>query len=106
MLPGDTLSRDGCLAYLMRRNPGLHVGSKTALAWRGVKHNISFRETVSLWGEQSLRLPEWLVSRYPCTYQTTHLFDPSYRRTSVCSRCLLVIHPFLSLFPNALFLNC
>jgi hypothetical protein len=75
MLPGDTLSRDGCLAYLMRRNAGLHVGGKTALAWRGVKHNISFRETVSLWGEQSLRLPEWLVSRYPCTYQTTHLFD-------------------------------
>jgi hypothetical protein len=40
MLPGDTLSRDGCLAYLMRRNAGLHVGGKTALAWRGVKHNI------------------------------------------------------------------
>ena len=75
MLPGDTLTRDGCLAYLMRRHAGVHVGGKTALAWRGVKHNISFRETISLWGEQPLRLPEWLVSRYACTYQTTHLFD-------------------------------
>lgn len=75
MVPGDTLSRDGCLAYLNRRNPGLHVGSKTAMAWRGIKHNISFRETVSLWGQRPLRLPQWLVSRYPCTYQTTHLFD-------------------------------
>jgi hypothetical protein len=75
MLPGDTLTRDGCLAYLKRRHEGLHVGAKTALAWRGVKHNMSFRETISLWGEQPIRLPEWLVSRYPCTYQTTRLFD-------------------------------
>ena len=75
MLPGDTLSRDGCLAYLMRRHAGLHVGAKTALAWRGVKHNISFRETISLWSEQPLRLPEWLVSRYACTHQKTQLFD-------------------------------
>jgi hypothetical protein len=75
MLPGDTLTREGCLAYLMRRHAGVHVGGKTALAWRGVKHNISFRETISLWGEQPLRLPEWLVSRYACTYQTTRLFD-------------------------------
>ncbi|WP_436157764.1 type IV toxin-antitoxin system AbiEi family antitoxin domain-containing protein [Polaromonas sp. LjRoot131] len=74
MLPGDTLSRDGCLAYLMRRNAGLHVGAKTALAWRGVKHNIAFRETIALWGEQPMRLPAWLVSRFECSYQTTRLF--------------------------------
>jgi len=77
MLPGDTLTRDGCLAYLMRQHPDIHVGAKTALAWRGVKHNISFRETISLWGEQPLRLPEWLLSRYACTHQTTRLFDPA-----------------------------
>lgn len=74
MLPGDTLSRDGCLAYLMRQHAGLHVGARTALAWRGVKHNIAFRETISLWGEQPLRQPEWLKSRYPCSYQMTRLF--------------------------------
>jgi hypothetical protein len=75
MLPGDTLSKEGCLAYLMRRHPGLHVGSKTALEQRGIKHNISFRETTALWGLRPMRLPEWLLSRYPCTYQTTNLFD-------------------------------
>jgi hypothetical protein len=75
MLPGDTLTRDGALAYLMRRHPGLHVGGKTALVWRGIRHHITFRETVCLWGEQQFRLPTWLVSRFPCTYQTTRLFD-------------------------------
>jgi hypothetical protein len=75
MLPGDTLSRDGCLAYLMRRNPGLHVGAKTALAWRGIKHNLAFRETIALWGDGPMRLPAWLLSRFKCSYQTTRLFD-------------------------------
>ena len=75
MLPGDKLSRDGCLAHLMRHHAGLHVGAKTALAWRGVKHNISFRDVISLWGDQPLRLPGWLASNYPCTYQLTRLFD-------------------------------
>ena len=75
MLPGDVLTRDECLAYLMDKYTGLHVGSRTALAWRGVRHHISFRETVSLWGEQSIRLPPWLVTRYNCTHQTTRLFE-------------------------------
>jgi hypothetical protein len=35
MLPGDTLTRDGSLAFLSTQTPGFHVGSKTALAWRG-----------------------------------------------------------------------
>ena len=75
MLPGDTLTRDGSLAYLMRRHHGLHVGGKSALMWRGIRHHVTFRETVCLWGEQQLRLPQWLVSRFPCSYQTTRLFD-------------------------------
>lgn len=77
MLPGDTLTRDECLAYLMRRYKGLHVGGKTALLWRGIRHNISFRETITLWGEKQVRLPAWFLSRFDCTFQTTHLFDPA-----------------------------
>lgn len=76
MLPGDTLTRDGCLAYLMRRHAGLHVGGKTALAWRGVRHNVTFRDVIMLWGEQQVRLPTWFLERIECTYQTTRLFDP------------------------------
>ena len=75
MVPGDTLTRDGCLAYLARAHPGIHVGGKTALSWRGIRHNVSFRETVTLWGQGQLNLPEWLTSRFACTYQTTRLFD-------------------------------
>src|SRR4030067_581729 len=75
LLVGDQPSRDGCLLYLARRTPGLHVGGKTALAWRGVRHNLSVRDQIELWGNQSVRIPSWLMARYPCRYQTTQLFD-------------------------------
>lgn len=75
MLPGDTLTRDGSLAFLSAQTPGLHVGSKTALAWRGVRQNIAFREHLSLWGNAPKRLPEWFTQRFPAGYQATQLFD-------------------------------
>ena len=68
MLPGDTLTRDGSLAYLSTQTPGFHVGSKTALAWRGVSQNIAFREHLSLWGDTPRRLPEWFTQRFPAGY--------------------------------------
>jgi hypothetical protein len=75
MLPGDTLTRDGCLAFLAAQMPGLHVGSKTALAWRGVRQNIAFREHLSLWGDTPRRLPEWFTQVCPANCQSTQLFD-------------------------------
>lgn len=72
---GDQLERDACIDFLARSIPGLHVGGKTALAWRGVTHNIAFREKVSLWGEKSTRFPTWFTERFACTYQTTRLFS-------------------------------
>ncbi len=75
LLAGDQPSRDGSLMYLARRIPGFHVGGKTALAWRGVRHNLSIREQLELWGNQPMRLPAWLTTRYPCRYQITQLFD-------------------------------
>ena len=75
MLPGDTLTRDGCLAYLSQRAPGLHVGGKTALAWRGIRQNVAFREVLTLWGDQPKRLPAWFTQRFPSRYQVTRLFD-------------------------------
>ncbi|KAJ3472724.1 hypothetical protein NLI96_g13276 [Meripilus lineatus] len=56
LLAGDTPTRDGILAYLSRRVPGLHVGGKTALDWQGVRHNVSFRERVVLWAEHDAPL--------------------------------------------------
>ena len=75
MLPGDNLTRDGCLAFLSSNVPGLHVGGKTALAWRGVRQNLTFNERIGLWGEAPTRVPPWLTQRFSCSYQTTKIFD-------------------------------
>jgi hypothetical protein len=80
MLPGDTLTRDGCLAFLSQQIPGLHVGGKTALAWRGIRQNVNFREVVSVWGDQPKRLPSWFTERFSSRYQATHLFDADLRK--------------------------
>ena len=74
-LPGDTLQRDVCLAFLAQQVPGLHVAGKTALAWRGVRHNLAFRETVVLWGDQATRLPRWLDGVVQVRYRVAHIFD-------------------------------
>ncbi len=79
MLPGDTLTRDGCLAYLGQRVSGFHVGGKTALAWRGIRQNVSFQEVLALWGDQPKRLPPWFTQRFESRYQETQLFDAKLR---------------------------
>ena len=75
MLPGDTLTREGALAFLARQIPGLHIGGKTALAWRGVRQNLAFRETISLWGDKPGKLPAWFTKSFAARYQATRLFD-------------------------------
>jgi hypothetical protein len=76
-LTGDTMDRDASLAWLAPTVPGLHVAGKTALNWRGVRHNLAFRETLILWGDKPAKLPAWFVARFPSHYQATHLFDTS-----------------------------
>jgi hypothetical protein len=73
--PNDTLHLDQCLLYLQKRSPGLHVGGKTALSWQGIRHNISSRSKIHLWGTLRFRLPEWFTSRFPGQYHQRVLFD-------------------------------
>jgi hypothetical protein len=75
LLPGDKLDRDASLAWLAEAMPGLHVAGKTALAWRGVRHNLAARETLTLWGNRPAKLPTWFTSVFPAHYQATHIFD-------------------------------
>jgi hypothetical protein len=75
MFAGDQLQRDRCLEFLGQRMPGFHVGGKTALAWLGLRHNVAFKETLSLWGTKQTRLPEWFGERFPSRYTTRSLFD-------------------------------
>lgn len=75
MFPNDELQRDPCLKFLSKRIPGLHVGGKTALAFRGFRHNVSSREHLVLWGDVRRSLPEWFTSRFPCRYVSKNLFS-------------------------------
>ncbi|NHZ91405.1 hypothetical protein F2P45_20690 [Massilia sp. CCM 8733] len=73
--PNDTLQLDNCLLYLQKRSPGLHVGGKTALSWQGIRHNISSRSRIQLWGAQRFQLPDWFTVRFPARYHQRALFD-------------------------------
>ncbi len=75
LLPGDQLDRDAALAWLATEIPGLHVAGKSALAWRGVRHNLAVKERVVLWGDRPITLPHWFSAAFPSSYQATHLFD-------------------------------
>lgn len=80
MFPNDALSREGCLKFLSRQVTGFHVGGKTALAWRGVRHNLPAREPLSLWGEGKASLPEWFQKLFPSRYTTRNPFSPKLPR--------------------------
>jgi hypothetical protein len=75
MFPKDTLRPEYSLKFLSRSIEGLHVGGKTALAWRGIRHNLSAREPLSLWGGRKAVLPPWLVERFPARYTAPRLFS-------------------------------
>lgn len=84
--PAAKLQRDACLVWLMGRVPGIHVASKSALAWRGIRHNIATRENLVLWSEQQFKVPGWFSEMFPVRHHTTHIFDaqlePLYALTS------------------------
>jgi hypothetical protein len=75
MFANDELRREDSLKSLCRRLPGLHVGGKTALAWRGIRHNVPARERLSLWGETKASLPEWFQKRFPSSYTARNPFS-------------------------------
>lgn len=81
LLPGDVLNRDASLAHLGKSVPGLHVAGKTALSWRGIRHNLAFKEHITLWGDAPATLPAWFTAAFPASYQATQLFDSTLDRS-------------------------
>ena len=75
MFPGDSLTRDASLLFLQKKISGLHVASKTALAWQGFRHNVAHEEPMVLWGDATTTLPEWFIKRFAARCSTSHLFD-------------------------------
>jgi hypothetical protein len=81
---GDTLNRDQCLLFLQGQISGLHVAGKTALAWQGVRHNLSLREHLVLWGNSKrAKLPPWFVEQFPASYRSTTLFASKATSTGI-----------------------
>lgn len=75
MFPKDILRQENCLKFLARRVQGFHVGGKTALAWRGIHHNLPAREPLSLWGNGKANLPQWFCELFPSRYTARNPFS-------------------------------
>lgn len=73
--PNDTLALHPSLLLLQRKLEGLHVGGKSALDWYGVRHYLSQRPVVHLYGWAAGRLPAWFTERFPAEYHRKRLFD-------------------------------
>jgi hypothetical protein len=80
--PNDALEEADCLKFLALRLRGFHVGGKTALAWRGVRHNLPAREPLWLWGDEKVRLPAWFSQRFRARYTTRTPFASSLPRNT------------------------
>ena len=64
------------LRLVLASLPGrFHVGGKTALAWHGYQHNLTWRTETELFTDGPLRLPEWAQERFPLVVRRRHLFD-------------------------------
>lgn len=85
--PNDDFGVHGALKFLQTRVPGLHVGGKSALAMQGVRHNLSSRDTLILWGDSRFALPPWFTTRFPARYVHARLFD--WPDTNLASRTLI-----------------
>jgi hypothetical protein len=77
MFPNDSLRREDTLKFLSHSIAEFHVGGKTALAWRGIRHNLPAREPLSLWGSRKAILPSWFAKHFPARYTAPRLFSPT-----------------------------
>jgi hypothetical protein len=53
----------------------LHVGGKSALDWHGIRHYVSQRPILHLYGWKAGRLPQWFTEHFPAEYHRKRLFD-------------------------------
>ena len=73
--PNDPPALHPSLTLLQRNFEGLHVGGKSALDWHGIRHYVSQRPVLHLYGWRAGRLPEWFTERFPAEYHRKWLFD-------------------------------
>lgn len=73
--PNDPLTLHPSLLLLQRRFEGLHVGGKSALDWYGVRHYVSQKPVLHLYGWAAAKLPPWFTERFPAEYHRKRLFS-------------------------------
>lgn len=73
--PNDPPALHPSLALLQRSFDGLHVGGKSALDWHGIRHYVSQRPVLQLYGWKAIRLPDWFTQRFPAEYHRKRLFQ-------------------------------
>lgn len=73
--PNDPPALHPSVALLQRSLEGLHVGGKSALDWHGIRHYVSQRPVLHLYGWKAGRLPEWFTQRFPAEYHRKRLFE-------------------------------
>ena len=74
LLRGDRPTREGVLAFISRKIPGMHVGGRTALAWNA-SAILPASGRIVLWGPRPYKFPPWVAEHLDFSYQTTDLFD-------------------------------
>jgi hypothetical protein len=72
--PGAPLDLRNSLRALESSGFRAHVGGKTALEWRGVRHFVSTRQVTLLYGTDDQRLPTWIATNFEVTYRRKKLF--------------------------------
>lgn len=78
--PGHELDLKSSIKLLERNIEGLHVGGKTALQWRGIKHYIYFKNITQMYGWNTSKLPEWFASEFTCDYHRKRIFTEEPER--------------------------
>jgi len=73
--PNDPPALHPSLTLLQRTLVGLHVGGKSALEWHGIRHYLSQRPVLHLYGWNAGRLPEWFTERFPAEFHRKRLFE-------------------------------
>jgi hypothetical protein len=73
--PNDRPALHPSIALLERSYEGLHVGGKSALDWHGIRHYVSQRPLLHLYGWKSGHLPEWFTQRFPVEYHRKRQFE-------------------------------
>jgi hypothetical protein len=72
--PDRPLELHASLRFLENQIPGLHVGGKTALEWRGIRQYVYQHSALDLYSWDWRPLPNWFLQDFPATLARKRLF--------------------------------